>query len=100
MIQPLKYGLVTTAGYVILLTVLFALTAWFDGVGISYYYGLITPFYIVLMATGAIVSFLAGRLICPDVRLILSYGVGKKVMAATAKSSFRCNRCRNPTSKR
>lgn len=60
MMQSLKYGLVTTAGYIIILTVLFALTAWFEGVGISYYYGLITPFYIVLMVIGGIVAFLAG----------------------------------------
>lgn len=60
MMQSLKYGLVTTAGYVIILTVLLALTAWFDGVAISYYYGLITPFYIVLIVTGGIVAFLAG----------------------------------------
>lgn len=60
MMQSLKYGLVTTAGYVIILTVLFTLTAWFEGVGISYYYGLITPFYIVLMAIGGIVAFLTG----------------------------------------
>lgn len=60
MMQSLKYGLVTTVGYVIILTILVVLTAWFEGVGISYYYGLITPFYIVLMATGGIVSFLAG----------------------------------------
>ncbi|MBO5245738.1 MAG: hypothetical protein J6B28_00580 [Eubacterium sp.] len=60
MMQSLKYGLLTTVGYIIILTVLFALTAWLDGVEISYYYGLITPFYIVLMATGGIVAFLAG----------------------------------------
>lgn len=60
MMQSLKYGLMTTVGYIIILTVLLALTAWFEGVGISYYYGFITPFYIVLMATGGIVAFLAG----------------------------------------
>jgi hypothetical protein len=57
--QSLKYGLVTTAGYVITLTILFALTAWLEGVGISYYYALITPFYIVMMVTGGIIAFLA-----------------------------------------
>lgn len=57
MMQSLKYGLLTTVGYIIILTVLFALTAWFEGVGISYF---ITPFYIVLMAIGGIVAFLAG----------------------------------------
>lgn len=60
MMQSLKYGLLTTVGYIIILTVLFTLTAWFEGVGISYYYGLITPFYIVLMAIGGIVAFLTG----------------------------------------
>lgn len=60
MLQSLKYGLVTTAGYVILLTVLFALTAWGEGGGMRYFYGLVTPFYIVLTATGGIVAFLAG----------------------------------------
>lgn len=60
MMQSLKYGLVTTAGYVILLTVLFALTAWVEGGGISYIYRLATPFYIVLMAIGGIIAFLAG----------------------------------------
>lgn len=60
MMQSLKYGLVTTAGYVILLTVLFALTAWVERVGISYFYSLATPFYIVLTAIGGIVAFLAG----------------------------------------
>lgn len=60
MMQSLKYGLVTTVGYIFILTVFFALTAWLEGVGISYYYGLITPFYIVLMAIGGIVAFLAG----------------------------------------
>ena len=60
MMQSLKYGLVTTAGYVILLTVLFALTAWVEGGGMSYFYGLATPFYIVLTAIGGIVAFLAG----------------------------------------
>lgn len=60
MMQSLKYGLVTTAGYVIILTVLFTLIAWFEDVGISYYYGLIAPFYIVLMAIGGIVAFLTG----------------------------------------
>ena len=60
MMQSLKYGLVTTAGYVILLTVLFALTAWVEGGGMRYFYDLVTPFYIVLTATGGIVAFLAG----------------------------------------
>lgn len=60
MMQSLKYGLVTTAGYVILLTVLFALTAWVEGGGMRYFYGLATPFYIVLTAIGGIVAFLAG----------------------------------------
>lgn len=60
MMQSLKYGLVTTAGYVILLTVLFALTAWVEGGGMSYFYGLATPFYIVLTAIGGIVAFIAG----------------------------------------
>lgn len=60
MMQSLKYGLVTTAGYVILLTVLFALTAWVEGGGMSYFYGLATTFYIVLTAIGGIVAFLAG----------------------------------------
>lgn len=60
MMQSLKYGLVTTAGYVILLTVLFALTAWVEGGGMRYFYGIVTPFYIVLTATGGIVAFLAG----------------------------------------
>lgn len=60
MMQSLKYGLVTTAGYVILLTVLFALTAWIEGVGMSYFYCLVTPLYIVLTAIGGIVAFLAG----------------------------------------
>lgn len=60
MMQSLKYGLLTTVGYVILLTVLFALTAWFEGVGMIYFYGLATPFYIVLTAIGGIVAFLAG----------------------------------------
>lgn len=60
MMQSLKYGLVTTVGYVILLTVLFAMAAWVEGGGMSYFYGLLTPFYIVLMATGGIVAFLVG----------------------------------------
>lgn len=60
MMQSLKYGLVTTAGYVILLTVLFALTVWVEEGGMSYFYGLATPFYIVLTAMGGIVAFLAG----------------------------------------
>lgn len=60
MMQSLKYGLMTTAGYIIILTVLSALTAWFEGVGICHYCALITPFYIVLVAIGGIVAFFAG----------------------------------------
>lgn len=78
MMQPLKYGLMTAAGDMIVLTALFALTAGIEGVGTSYCYGLITPFYIVPTATGAIVAFLARRLIRPYKRLVLSYGIGKK----------------------
>ena len=60
MTQSLKYGLVTTAGYVIILMVLFALTALVELREISYLYALITPFNIMLMSSGGIVPFLAG----------------------------------------
>ncbi len=60
MTQSLKYGLVTTAGYVIILMVLFALTALVEGCDISYFYGLITPFNIMLMSIGEIITFFTG----------------------------------------
>lgn len=58
--QSLKYGLVTTAGYVTLLTVLLALIAWIEGSGISCFDRLTTPFYILLMTFGGLVAFFAG----------------------------------------
>lgn len=60
MMQSLKYGLIATAGYAILLTVAFGLTAWIEGTGQSYFDELVTPFYVVLIVIGDIIPFLAG----------------------------------------
>lgn len=60
MMQSLKYGLVTTVGYVILLTGLFALTAWINDSDISGLHDLITPFNVILTAIGGIVVYFAG----------------------------------------
>ena len=58
--QSLKYGLVSAVGYIILLTVLFVLTACIRGCGVSLLFNSITPLYIVLMALGFLVAFFAG----------------------------------------
>lgn len=60
MMQSFKYGIIATVGYMIILTVVLALTAWIDGNGISGLHGLITPFNIVLTTIGGIVVFIAG----------------------------------------
>ena len=60
MMQSLKYGLIATVGYMVLLTVLLALTAWIDGSGISGILDLITHFNVVLITIGGIVVFIAG----------------------------------------
>lgn len=61
MMQSLKYGLTATVGYMILLTVLLALTAWIEGSGISGIPSpLIAPFNVVLTSIGGIVVFFAG----------------------------------------
>ena len=60
MMQSLKYGLTATVGYMILLTVLLALTAWIEGSDISGFHDLFTPFNVVLTAIGGIVVFFVG----------------------------------------
>ena len=58
MMQSFKYGLTATVGYMVLLTVLLALTAWIEGNGMSYiYYDLISPFNAVLSAICGIIVF-------------------------------------------
>lgn len=61
MMQSFKYGLTATVGYMVLLTVLLALTAWIEGNGMSYiYYDLISPFNAVLSAICGIIVFFTG----------------------------------------
>lgn len=60
MMQSLKYGLVTTVGYMILLAALFALTALIEESGTTHTYEFLSPVNIVLMAIGGIIAFLAG----------------------------------------
>lgn len=60
MMPSFRYGLIATVGYIILLTVLIALTACIEGSGISGFHDLITPFNVVLTAIGGIVAFFAG----------------------------------------
>ncbi len=61
MMQSFKYGLTATVGYMVLLTVLLALTAWIEGIGMSYiYYDLISPFNAVLSAICGIIVFFTG----------------------------------------
>ena len=56
MMQSFKYGVTATVGYMVLLTVLLALTAWIEGNGMSYiYYDLI-----VLSAICGIIVFFTG----------------------------------------
>lgn len=60
MMQSLKYGLMTAAGYLIILTAMFALTTWIEDGGLSCISVNITPFYVVLTVAGFLVAFFAG----------------------------------------
>lgn len=72
--QSLKYGLIATVGYMIILTVLLALTAWVDISGIRGLHDLITPFNIVLTIIGGIVVFIAGYCFpCIFSRMVADY---------------------------
>lgn len=74
MMQSLKYGLIATVGYMIILTVLLALTAWVDISGIRGLHDLITPFNIVLTIIGGIVVFIAGYCFpCIFSRMVADY---------------------------
>lgn len=74
MMQSLKYGLTATVGYMVLLTVLLALTAWVDISGIRGLHDLITPFNIVLTIIGGIVVFIAGYCFpCIFSRMVADY---------------------------
>ena len=74
MMQSLKYGLTATVGYMVLLTVLLALTAWIEGSGISGILDLITHFNVVLITIGGIVVFIAGYCFpCVFSRMIADY---------------------------
>ena len=74
MMQSLKYGLTATVGYMVLLTVLLALTAWVDISGIRGLHDLITPFNIVLTIIDGIVVFIAGYCFpCIFSRMVADY---------------------------
>ena len=74
MMQSFKYGLTATVGYMVLLTVLLALTAWIEGSGISGILDLITHFNVVLITIGGIVVFIAGYCFpCIFSRMIVDY---------------------------
>ena len=74
MMQSFKYGLTATVGYMVLLTVLLALTAWIEGSGISGILDLITHFNVVLITIGGIVVFIAGYcFLCIFSRMIADY---------------------------
>lgn len=74
MMQSFKYGLTATVGYMVLLTVLLALTAWIEGSGISGLLDLITHFNVVLITIGGIVVFIAGYCFpCIFSRMIADY---------------------------
>lgn len=75
MMQSLKYGLTATVGYMVLLTVLLALTAWIEGSGISGIPSpLIAPFNVVLTSIGGIVVFFAGYYFpCIFSRMVADY---------------------------
>jgi hypothetical protein len=72
--QSLKYGLIATVGYMIILTVLLALTAWVNISGIRGLHDLITPFNIVLTIIDGIVVFIAGYCFpCIFSRMVADY---------------------------
>ncbi len=74
MMQSLKYGLIATVGYMIILTVLLALTAWVNISGIRGLHDLITPFNIVLTIIDGIVVFIAGYCFpCIFSRMVADY---------------------------
>lgn len=60
MIKSLKYGLAMTFGYIVISTLLLALTAWIKEIGIRYMYDSMTSFNIMLMIIGGIVVSFAG----------------------------------------